>query len=236
VRFIVFLAHNGLTPVRFIPDDTMGVTSTVTVLCKLCEKKRAKRACPGVRGDICPSCCGSERENTIDCPLDCVYLQEARVHDHRAPHVPPVEELPNADIKLNEDFVRAQEPLIVWLSAALVRGIESGKAVDGDAREGLEALIKTYRTLESGLIYETRPANPYAAGIQEGLKKSIDELRAGLAEKTGMQTLRDADVLGALVFLQRLELQHSNGRQRGRAFFDFLRSYFPAPSAVGVEA
>jgi len=50
-----------------------------------------------------------------------------------------------------------------------------------------------------------------------------------------MQTMRDTDVLGALVFLQRLELQNNNGRRRGRAYFDFLRTYFPVqtpPPAV----
>jgi len=51
-----------------------------------------------------------------------------------------------------------------------------------------------------------------------------------------MQTLRDADVLGALVFLQRLELQHNNGRRRGRAFVDFLRAYFPAQTQPAVAS
>ena len=213
----------------------MEVTSPVSIPCKLCEKRRAKRYCPGVGGEICPSCCGNERENTVDCPLDCPFLREARLHE-RPPDSAASGELPNSDIKLSEEFIRAQEPLIVWLSTALVRGIDSSKAVDSDAREALEALIKTYRTLESGLIYETRPTNPYAAGIQEQIKSSIEDLRARLAEKTGMQTLRDADVLGALVFLQRLELQHNNGRRRGRAFFDFLRSYFPAQVPASVVA
>ena len=212
----------------------MCANKNVSIPCKLCEKKRAKRHCPGVGGEICPSCCGSERENTVDCPSDCPYLREARLHE-RPPDLSALGELPNADIRLNEDFIRAQEPLILWLVAALMRGIESGKAVDSDAREALEALIKTYRTLESGLIYETRPANLYAAGIQEQIKQSIEELRQQLAKDTGMQTLRDADLLGALVFLQRLELQHNNGRRRGRAFFDFLRTYFPVPE-VSAQA
>ena len=43
-----------------------------------------------------------------------------------------------------------------------------------------------------------------------------------------MQSVRDADVLGILVFLQRLEIQHNNGRRLGRAFIDFLRTNFPA--------
>ncbi len=58
----------------------------------------------------------------------------------------------------------------------------------------------------------------------------MEELRKHVAEESGMNTLRDADVLGALVFLQRLEWQHANGRRRGRAFFDFLRSAFAAPA------
>ena len=42
--------------------------------------RRPKRFCPGVRGDICTICCGTEREITVDCPLDCVYLREAHQH------------------------------------------------------------------------------------------------------------------------------------------------------------
>jgi hypothetical protein len=113
----------------------------------------------------------------------------------------------------------------------LVRAMETGRAVDADAREALEALIRTYRTLESGLIYETRPANPYAARLQDALKDSIEELRKAGTEASGMHSLRDADILGVLVFLERIELQYANGRRRGRAFYDFLSRHFPAQPA-----
>ena len=168
----------------------------------------------------------------MDCPSDCVYLREARLRDR--PVAITEADLPNKDISLSEDFIRKQEHVVMWMGNALARVMQAGRSVDGDAREGLESLIKTYRTLESGLIYESRPNNPYAADIQEALKQAIDELRKRLAETSGMQTLRDADVLGSLVFLQRLELQHNNGRRRGRAFVDFLGTYFPvqAPPAV----
>jgi hypothetical protein len=210
----------------------------MSTLCKLCERKRAKRYCPGVEGEICPSCCGAERENSIDCPLDCPYLREARLHERPAFETHAglstadgaAEELPNPDVKLTEDFIRAQEPAIIWLAAALMRAMEVGKAVDYDAREALESLIKTYRTLESGLIYETRPPNPYAAAIQDVLKQAIEDLRKKLVEQSGMHSMRDAELLHILVFLQRLDLQHNNGRRRGRAFYDFLRAYFPIPA------
>jgi hypothetical protein len=205
----------------------------VNTPCKLCEKRRARRHCPGIGAEICPVCCGTERENTIDCPLDCEFLQEARLHER------PVElsgdAVPNQDLIVSEKFVRDHEQEVMWLALALSRAMDKGKAVDSDVREALDALIRTYRTLESGLIYETRPQNPYAAAIQQELQQAIEELRKQMAEETGMQRLRDADVLGTLVFLQRLELQHSNGRRRGRAFFDFLRAYFPAPSTVALE-
>ena len=154
-------------------------------------------------------------------------------------HERPVEvseaDLPNQDIRLSEEFMQKQEHLVMWLAAALARAMAQERAVDQDAREGLEALIRTYRTLESGLIYETRPQNPYASAIQEALKQAVEELRKRMAETSGMQLLRDADVLGTLVFLQRLEIRHNNGRRRGRAFFDLLRSYFPAQEpGVGV--
>ncbi len=184
-------------------------------------------------GDICPQCCGTGREITIDCPLDCEFLREARAHERSTPLTE--NDIPNRDIELKEDFIEKHEREVMELSLALARAMDREKAVDLDAREAIASLTQTYRTLQSGLIYESRPQNPYAAGIQERLTRAIEELRKSMAEEVGMQVLRDADVLATLVFLQRLEIQHNNGRQRGRAFFDFLRTYFPEPAA-GVEA
>lgn len=202
----------------------------MNVPCQVCQKKRARRHCPGVRGEICAACCGTERENTIDCPLDCEYLLEARRHEQPA----AIEELPNKDIRVSEEFVREHESLVILLAVALGQAMEKQRAVDFDAREGIESLIKTYRTRESGLIYESRPQNPYAAAILEALQHSIEEIHQRIAKETGMHSLRDSEVLGVLIFLQRLELQHNNGRRRGRSFLSFLHAFFPAQNSVTV--
>jgi hypothetical protein len=144
--------------------------------------------------------------------------------------------LPNRDIRVSEDFLREKEPIVIWVSEALTRAMEKEKAVDQDAREALDALIRTYRTRESGLIYETRPANPYAAALQDALKNAVEELRQQLTEASGLHTLRDADILGVLVFLERIEFQYANGRRRGRAFYDFLNSHFPAAPPAPLDA
>lgn len=125
---------------------------------------------------------------------------------------------------------------MAWISEALTRAMEREKAVDQDAREALDALIRTYRTLESGLIYETRPANFYAAALQDALKDAVEKLRRRTAEASGMNTLRDADILGVLVFLERVEFQYANGRRRGRAFYDFLNTHFPAASPTPINS
>ena len=49
--------------------------------CAICEKRKEKRFCPAIHGRICPQCCGEQREVTLDCPSDCVYLLQAREHE-----------------------------------------------------------------------------------------------------------------------------------------------------------
>ena len=117
------------------------------------------------------------------------------------------------------------------LGNALTRAMEKGKAVDSDAREALEAMIQTYRTRQSGLIFEATLTNPYAADIQAALNSMIEELGKKVEEATGTNTVRDADLLGTLIFLQRLGLQYDNGRRRGRVFYDFLMDHFPLVAA-----
>src|SRR5690242_7712056 len=117
--------------------------------CKICNTRRARRFCPAVHGEICSLCCGREREVTLNCPLDCPYLQEARKHD-RPIEVNP-DEFPNQDIRLDESFLRDHEDLLIAVSSAVLEAaLETSGAVDYDVREALAALIRTQRTLESG--------------------------------------------------------------------------------------
>ena len=197
--------------------------------CKICNTRKPRRYCPGVGDDICSICCGSEREVTVNCPLDCQYLVEARQHE-KLP-VATTEQIPNQDVKISEEFLRDHEPLLIFLGAKLLEAsVETAGAVDSDVQEALESLIRTYRTLESGLYYETRPNNLLSAGIHQKIQDAVQELRKELSEK-GSAPIRDAEIMGVLVFLERVGLHQRNGRPRGRAFIDYLRSYFPQKQA-----
>jgi hypothetical protein len=193
--------------------------------CKICETRKPRRHCPGISGEICSLCCGNEREVTISCPLDCPYLAEARLHEK--PHALNPDETPNRDVPVTEQFLREHESLLIFLSSRLVdASLTAVGAVDSDVREALQSLIRTYRTLESGLYYETRPTNLIAAGIHQRMQEAVEGLRKELAEKSATP-VRDAEILGMLVFLERVELHQNNGRPRSRAFLDYLRAYFP---------
>jgi hypothetical protein len=197
--------------------------------CVLCQLRRPRRACPGVGGDICSLCCGTEREQTVNCPLDCPYLREARSHEKPSPIDP--KELPNHDIAVDEPFLQRNEILLAALMHAVAEaGLGTAGAVDSDVREALDSLVRTYRTRESGLYYETRPSNLIAAAVLERIQNSIEEFRQALAKRSGMETLRDTDILGVLVFLENVEYQIDNGRKRGRAFLDMLREQSSAPA------
>lgn len=203
------------------------------MLCKICGIRRPRRYCPGVTGDICSICCGTEREVTVECPFACEYLQEARIRE-RPPELKHAD-LPNKDIRVSEKFLGDNEPLLLFVSNRLLEtALQSAGTNDFDVREALEALIKTYRTLESGLYYESRPANPLAAHLFQEVQSGIQTYRDNLARDTGMNTTRDTDILGVLVFLQRMELQQNNGRKKGRAFLDFLRGLFPQQAAPSI--
>jgi hypothetical protein len=195
--------------------------------CRICETRRPRRSCPGVGGDICAPCCGAEREVTVDCPFDCEYLIEARRHEK--PSAVRPEDIPNSDIRVTEQFLDEHNDLVIASASALfAAAAQAPGAIDYDVREALEALIKTYRTREAGLIYESRPPNPLAAGIQQLFEQQVNDYREASARQAGLTMIRDAEILGVLVFLQRMERQFNNGRRRGRAFLDFLRRFLPS--------
>jgi len=201
-------------------------------LCRICNTRRARRHCPGISGDICSICCGNQREVNISCPLDCEYLREARLHEKLTPVDP--KSLPNQDIRLTEQFLHEHDELVFFCSFTLVdAALRTPGAVDLDVQNALEALIRTHRTLDSGLVYETRAGDRVAASLQELFERSFDEFQK-TRSKEGQAPYRDAELIGALVFLQRSAVAYSNGGPKGRAYIDFLRERLGMKNAPGA--
>jgi hypothetical protein len=171
----------------------------------------------------------------VDCPLDCEYLRESRRRDK--PAAIDLTNAPNQDIPISEKFLQDNQALLMFLSQTLpAAAMAIPGVVDSDVREALDALTRTYRTLHSGLYYESLPDNRLSAALYKKLQDGIAQFRNDETKSLGISKTRDADILGLLVFLQRLELDRNNGRRRGRAFIDVLQSFYPEGNEPAVTA
>jgi hypothetical protein len=203
--------------------------------CAICEIRKEKRFCPAIHGRICAQCCGEQREVTLDCPSDCPYLQQAR--EHEKPR--PAEQFDAASlflqIEVSDQFTYEREHLLMGLSYALLKASQADRTLnDRDLIATLSAMSTNYeRLVNSGLHYE----QPLTSGAQHAVAAQIEQMmkqyREAEQKQLGYSTLKDPDVLKALVFLLRLAHGRTSGRPKSRAFIDFLTQQFPeAKSAI----
>ena len=203
-------------------------------LCAVCLTKKAKRYCPGLGKSICPTCCGTEREVSIDCPFDCSYLRDSRRYDEARPAERT--DLAFPDIQIGNSFLHEHEQIIAKLSIELlVYALSNPRTTDHDILAALEKLVRTDQTLSSGLFYESVPEDTTQAGIFSAVKKFLDELQHQAQQKGDIRPLKESELLRSLVFLHRLGTVRSNHRARGRAFIDFLRQMVPAAAPAKDE-
>ena len=210
--------------------------------CAICEKRKEKRFCPAIHGRICPQCCGEQREVTLDCPSDCVYLQQAR--EHEKPR--SMRDLNPADlfvqVEVEDQFLYRHEHLLMGLTFALSKSVRADRSLnDTDLIAALTSLTKTWETLaNSGLHYESPIASPAQQAVAAEVQNMVKEYREAEQKHVGYAQLRDSEVLRALVFLVRMAHGRTSGRPKSRLFVDFLLAQFPeklsgiaAPEEVG---
>ena len=196
------------------------------MICPICQKRKAKRFCPARGDSICSVCCGTEREVTIDCPSDCPHLIASRPYDYERKEI-NWSKLPFRETKIEPSFLDEHNSLVNALVFAVCEyAAENRPLVDSDLLASIGSLVETYRTLSSGIYYEKPPDYRLQRELYERLKAAIDDYRELQAQRTGLATVRDANVRDALIFLAQLGFARSNDRPKGRAFLDLLRNEF----------
>jgi hypothetical protein len=199
------------------------------VSCTICAIRKERRFCPAVHGRICPQCCGEQREVTLDCPSNCPYLLQAR--EHEKPR--PADQLDPTglflQVEVPDQFMYEREHLLMGLTFALAKAARPDHSlVDRDLIAGLSALAHRYeRLVNSGLHYEQPLTSDAQRRVATEVESMLNEYREEEQKHMGYSTLRDSDVLKALVFLVRLAHGQTSGRPRSRAFIDFLFAQFP---------
>jgi len=197
--------------------------------CAICEERKEKRFCPAVHGRICPQCCGEQREVTIDCPSNCAYLRQAR--EHEKPRSPDQVDAAGLflQVDVSDQFMYEKEHLLMGLTFALAKATRADRSLhDQDLIRALSALAESYeRRANSGLHYEQPVTGDAQRRIVAEVETMVKEYREAEQKHTGYSTLRDSDVLKALVFLLRLAHGRTSSRPKSRAFVEFLFAQFP---------
>ena len=202
--------------------------------CAICETRKEKRFCPAVHGRICPQCCGEQREVTLDCPSECVYLQQARQHEKPRSLQTLDRNAVFPTVEVGDQFLYEQEHLILGLSFALAKRAKADRSIrDSDLIAALTVLAGSYETLAaSGLHYGSAGTNIIHQAIAAEVQNMVKEYRETEQKNAGYTRLRDSDVLRALVFLLRMGLTRTSGRPKARDFVEFLFQQFPEPQSA----
>jgi len=204
--------------------------------CSICEIGKEKRFCPAVHGRICPQCCGEQREVTLDCPSDCPYLMQARGHEKPR----PADQIDPAglflQVEVPDQFMYEREHLLMGLTFALAKAARSDRSVnDQDLIAAVSMLATTYeRRVNSGLHYEQPLTSESRRKAALQIENMVNEYREAEQKHMGYSTVRESDVLKALVFLLRLGHGRTSGRPRSRAFVEFLFAQFPEKESAVV--
>jgi hypothetical protein len=206
------------------------------VSCAICENRKEKRFCLAVHGKICPQCCGEQREVMLDCPSECVYLQQAR--EHEKPR--SADDLKDAElflkVEVGDQFIYEREHLLLGLTFALAKAARANRALnDRDVIAALTSITRSYETLvNSGLHYESPSPSLVQQAVAAEVQTMIKEYREAEQKHMGYVRLRDSEVLKTLVFLVRMGHGRTSGRPKSRAFIDFLLGRFPENKSGGA--
>jgi hypothetical protein len=197
--------------------------------CAICEVRKEKRFCPAVHGRICPQCCGEQREVTLDCPSDCPYLRQAR--EHEKPRA--ADDIDSSalflQVEVSDQFIYEHEHLLMGLTYALAKAARTDRALhDRDVIAALSvSCTNMERLVNSGLHYEPPLASPSQQRVVAEIETMLKEFREAELKHRGYTSLRDSDVLKALVFLVRMGYGRTSGRSKSRALVEFLFKQFP---------
>jgi hypothetical protein len=204
------------------------------VSCPICGKRKADRFCPAKGEKICAVCCGTEREVTIDCPVDCSYLMAAhRYEDQHQRELP--KDTPLLDAKIPQDVIHVHQNFLSGLAFVVAKFTAAHPdTVDPDVLAAMEALAETHRTLSSGILYEKPPVAVLPRELYAALAGFIAEARQA-GGQSGAPAIKDSEIFALLVFLYRMGLLRTNGRPRARRFVEFLRGQFPAAPELRRE-
>jgi len=139
-------------------------------------------------------------------------------------------------VEVSDQFMYEKEHLLMGLTYALAKAAKADRSLhDQDLIAALAMLATSYhRRVNSGLHYEPPLTSDSQRRAAVELENMVKEYREAEQKHTGYSSLRESEVLKALVFLVRLAHGRTSGRPKSRAFVEFLFAQFPEKDSAVV--
>jgi len=153
------------------------------VTCPLCHKRPAKRACPALGRDICPTCCATKRLVEIRCPSDCRYLETSQKHPAATVRKQQEHDIAILLGAMGRRPTEMQLQLFFLISSVITRFRPEGLMTlgDSDVADAAAAMAGTLEAADRGVIAELPGNNP----VSEGLRRRIDGFLAEIGKRGG---------------------------------------------------
>ena len=186
-----------------------------------------------MRSSICATCCGQKRILEIDCPESCGYLKAGRNKDIED-RVKQYQSMDQADFKKARRIIDDYADVVAALEFQIAHARLADRALtDKDVGRAVQALVETYRTEESGILYERTLDDPKIDSLRRELKEVIEFFRSpGGEQNKGIIDLENLrlPLSAAIECLEYILLMIQLSRNRGGsalAYVDFLARTIP---------
>jgi hypothetical protein len=147
------------------------------MVCPLCHRRPAKRACPALHQEICAVCCATKRLVEIQCTEDCRYLEAGQRHPAAV-----VKRQIDRDVTLLMSSIgrlSEQQLQLFFLMQSMVLSYKPeglARLADADIALAAGALAGSLETAGKGLIFEESTPSVVAEGLRRALKPVIEEI------------------------------------------------------------
>ena len=195
--------------------------------CPLCSRRPAKRACPALDREICPTCCATKRLTEIRCPADCVYLDAAQKHPAAVVRKQQEHDIGVLIGAMQRRPTEMQLQLFFLLASIIGRYRPEGLMTlgDGDVADAAAAMAGTLEAAGRGVIAELAGSNPASEGLRRRIDGFLAEIGKGGGPGFGRQT---AEVLRAIERGARHEAQGLEDEPN--AYLALLSRIMPPPA------
>ncbi|MEJ2111672.1 MAG: hypothetical protein P8Z37_17535 [Acidobacteriota bacterium] len=201
--------------------------------CDLCEKRKAKRSCPAKNGFICAPCCGEKRVLELDCPETCPYLIAGRKHESDEfgkllqSQDPQIREKSRKVLTEHQDVIAHLEYTIAQFR------LSSRDLSDKDVSKAVDLLLHTYRTEDSGILYEKDADDLRVDSLRRDLREVLETYRNPDSENangiidSGHDRLKLQGAIECLELIQLMVDVYRNYRDSDSGYVDFLARMTP---------